>query len=118
MNQIELFFVTLRKRKEMKREIYQHTIIILISMTLMLLIASCNHHVSPKLKSIDNIISTDYTKGEAMLDSFTQATPNMEKNDEMYCKLLRLCIADKAYRPINKQKNQIDSLVNYFEGVE
>lgn len=116
MNQIELFFVTLRKTKEMKRETYQHNIIILISMALMFFIASCNHHVSPKLKSIDNIISTDYTKGEAMLDSFTQATPNMEKNNEMYCKLLRLCIADKAYRPINKQKNQVDSLVNYFEG--
>lgn len=100
----------------MKRETYQHTIIILISITLMLFIASCNHHVSPKLKSIDNIISTDYTKGEVMLDSFIQATPNMEKNDEMYCKLLRLRIADKAYRPINKQKNQVDSLVNYFEG--
>lgn len=100
----------------MKREIYQHTIIILISMTLMLFITSCNHHVSPKLKSIDNKISTDYTKGEAMLDSFILATPNMEKNDEMYCKLLRLCITDKAYRPINKQKDQVDSLVNYFEG--
>lgn len=85
-------------------------------MTLTLLIASCNRHISKELKLIDDITFTDYTRAETMLDSFTQANKDMKKSDFMYCKLIRLRIADKAYRSINKQKNQVDSLVNYFEG--
>lgn len=78
-------------------------------------VTSCEPGISPNLKEIDRSINKDCKSGELALDSMEQLGLLKGKSNYMYSKLLRIKIADKAYRPIKRQKREIDSLVNYFE---
>lgn len=75
----------------------------------------CGQTFSPSLKDIDKMLSVDNEKGEKMLDSFRNTSPKMSVANQIYCKLLMLKADDKAYRPIVGQKENIDSLVCYFQ---
>lgn len=76
---------------------------------------SCSKSFSPSLREADRILFSDYEKGETMLDSISNAIPNMSAADKRYYQLLRLKADDKAYRPIADKKGRIDSLVSYFQ---
>ena len=80
-----------------------------------LLLTSCSKSFSPSLKEVDKMLFNDYQKGELLLDSIYQSTPNMPTADKKYYQLLKLKAADKAFRPIKHQKSQIDSLISYFQ---
>ena len=83
--------------------------------TILLSLTGCNKSFSPSLRDIDNILFTDCERGEAMLDSIHKETSNMSTPDWKYYQLLKLKAADKAYRPISNQKEEIDTLVSYFQ---
>lgn len=89
--------------------------IVSIAIITILTLVSCSKSFSPSLKEADKILFTNHQKGEILLDSICQATPNMSTADKMYYQLLKLKAADKAFRPINNQQKQIDSLVSYFQ---
>ena len=83
--------------------------------TILLSLTGCNKSFSPSLREIDNILFTDSERGEAMLDSIHKEYSNMPTPDRKYYQLLKLKAADKAYRPIISQKEEIDTLVSYFQ---
>lgn len=89
-----------------------HTILLLLILPFL---AGCSKNFSPQLKEADKVLFTDCKRGEAMLDSIRKAEPNMTTADLQYYKLLKLKADDKAYRPIDKKKEYIDSLVTYFQ---
>ena len=82
---------------------------------ILLSFCSCKQTFSPKLRECDQLLSTNYKQGEAMLDSLHKTNKQMSTANKKYEQLLRLKAADKAYRPINKQKHHIDDLVSYFQ---
>lgn len=90
------------------------TQVVLLSM--FMLCISCQRNVSRKLRDIDQVISLDNVRGERLLDSVRYHFESMSKGDQMYYKLLRLKLDDKAYRPITQKKKLVDSLVGYFDG--
>ena len=95
----------------MKQKIVQ--MISLISF--LVLLCGCQESFSLSLRAIDKILSSDYERGEAMLDSVQQANPTMSFANQKYEQLLRLKADDKAYRPIKHQQAHVDSLVSYFQ---
>ena len=96
---------------KMKQKIVQ--MISLISF--LVLLCGCQESFSLSLRAIDKILSSDYERGEAMLDSVQQANPTMSFANQKYEQLLRLKADDKAYRPIKHQQAHVDSLVSYFQ---
>ena len=86
-----------------------------IASIILLAICSCKKTFSPELRECDQLLSTNYKQGEAMLDSLHKTNKQMSTANKKYEQLLRLKAADKAYRPINKQKHHIDDLVSYFQ---
>ncbi len=96
---------------------YTH-IIYIMTILCLLLPTSCKESFSPALRETDKVLFTDTERGEAMLDSIHRANPYMCTADQKYYQLLKLKVADKAYRPINDQKGRIDSLVSYFKYAE
>lgn len=81
----------------------------------LVLLCGCQESFSLSLRAIDKILSSDYERGEAMLDSVQQANPTMSFANQKYEQLLRLKADDKAYRPIKHQQAHVDSLVSYFQ---
>lgn len=86
-----------------------------IASIILLAICSCKKTFSPELRECDQLLSTNYKQGEAMLDSLHKTNKQMSTANKKYEQLLRLKATDKAYRPINKQKHHIDDLVSYFQ---
>lgn len=86
-----------------------------IASIILLAICSCKKNFSPELRECDQLLSTNYKQGEAMLDSLHNTNKQMSTANKKYEQLLRLKATDKAYRPINKQKHHIDDLVSYFQ---
>ncbi len=88
---------------------------IFIFVLIIALVSGCDKSFSPALREADRLLSIDVKRGEDMLDSICQVEKNMSSADKKYCELLRLKATDKSYRPIDKQKDHVDSLVSYFK---
>lgn len=86
-----------------------------VSVFIIALLSGCDKKFSPALRETDRLLSSDSKRGEVMLDSICKVDRNMSIADKKYCQLLRLKAADKAYRPIEKWKSRVDTLVSYFE---
>ena len=87
----------------------------LLFVLILFLFVSCGNKFLPLLKKTDSLLSSDLAKGKQMLDSVCQQE-KMSEPDLMYCKLLKLKARDKSYEDI-KDRDLIDSLLTYFEGV-
>lgn len=88
---------------------------IFMSVFIVVLLSGCDKKFLPVLRETDRLLSSDSKRGEAMLDSICKIDRNMPTADKKYSQLLRLKADDKAYRPIEKWKGCIDTLVSYFE---
>lgn len=95
----------------MKKIGFIHGIFIVTTFCLLI---SCKESFSPTLREADKILFEDIERGEGMLDSIYNANPNLSAADNKYYQLLKLKADDKFYRPIDDQKEHIDSLVSYF----
>lgn len=89
----------------------KHLLLVLI----LFIFASCGGKFSQSLKNTDALLSSDLSQGQKMLDSICQQG-HLSDADLMYCKLLKLKARDKSYEDI-KDRELIDSLLTYFEGV-
>lgn len=72
-----------------------------------------NHHRSSLLVEADSLLPVNPSKALAKIDSFSRSKDIADKEDSMYCRLLRLSALDKLYIT-HQELNEVQEMIAYF----